>query len=143
LLGFIADPDYGDLSDPLNGRDIVLDKLSPAEAGNQYGKTTIRVKPSQTPLTEDKTQFTNLLEKQVELTEIYSEPTYDELKEALTAYLSPDDEPTNTDTTTTTNGVTATTTPTTNVGATTEETPAAPVAANVEDAFDKLFNEDE
>ena len=24
LLGFIADPDYGDLTDPMNGRDIVI-----------------------------------------------------------------------------------------------------------------------
>ena len=45
LLSIIADPDYGDISDSTTGRDIVVERQTPAEAGNQYGKTTIRVKP--------------------------------------------------------------------------------------------------
>ena len=54
LLSIIADPDYGDISDSTNGRDIVVERQTPAEAGNQYGKTTVRVKPNQTPLAEKK-----------------------------------------------------------------------------------------
>ena len=46
LLGVIADPDYGDITDPTNGRDIGIERQTPAEAGNQYGKTTVRVKPN-------------------------------------------------------------------------------------------------
>ena len=57
------------------------------------------------------------------------EPTYDELKDALSNYLNPSD-----DTTETSEGVTASTTPTTNTGTTTAKT------ENVEDAFDELFN---
>ena len=53
LLGVIADPDYGDITDATNGRDIGIERQTPAEAGNQYGKTTVRVKPNQTPITED------------------------------------------------------------------------------------------
>ena len=42
LLGFMADDDYCDISDPMNGRDIVVEFI-PAE-GAGYPKTTIRIK---------------------------------------------------------------------------------------------------
>ena len=68
---------------------------------------------------------------------MYTEPSYDDLKEALGNYLNPSDEDT-TSTTTTSNGVAASTAPTTNTGtATTTDTPKK---ENVEDAFDELFN---
>jgi len=132
LLSVIADPDYGDITDPINGRDIGIERQTPAEAGNQYGKTTVRVKPNQTPITENKALLKSVFEDQVDLTEIYTEPSYDELKEALATYLNPTEE----DTTETSNGVTATTAPTTNVGQ-----PKAAKTENVEDAFDQLFNQ--
>ena len=131
LLSVIADPDYGDITDPVNGRDIMIERQTPAEAGNQYGKTTVRVKPNQTPITESKEMLEGVFENQPNLTELYTEPSYDELKEALAVYLNPENE----DTTTTSNGVAATTAPTTNTGTTTTAK-----TENVEDAFDSLFN---
>ncbi len=135
LLSIIADPDYGDITDPMNGRDIMVERQTPAEAGNQYGKTTIRVKPNQTALTEDKDQLENLFESQSDITELYTEPTYDELKDALQNFLNPstDDEA---ETSTTSNGVAASTTPTSNTGTTADTAKKE----NVEDAFDQLFN---
>ena len=132
LLGVIADPDYGDITDPTNGRDIGIERQTPAEAGNQYGKTTVRVKPNQTPITEDAEQLQSIFDNQSDLTELYTEPTYDELKEVLQNYLSPSDD--NTETTTTSNGVAASTTPTTGTTTDTKKT------EDVEDAFDQLFN---
>jgi len=137
LLGVIADPDYGDITDPTLGRDIMIERMTPAEAGNQYGKTTVRVKPNQTPITEDKDLLQNIFDNQANLTELYTEPTYDELKEALANYLNPSDED-NTETTTTSNGVAASTAPTSNTGTTTAAT--TDKKENVEDAFDQLFN---
>ena len=133
LLGVIADPDYGDITDATNGRDIMIERQTPAEAGNQYGKTTVRVKPNQTAMTEDATLMESLLESQSDLTELYTEPSYDDLKEVLSNYLNPSDD-NETETTTTSNGVAASTTPTSNTGTTTTKT------ADVEDAFDELFN---
>jgi hypothetical protein len=132
LLSVIADPDYGDITDPVNGRDIGIERQTPAEAGNQYGKTTVRVKPNQTPITDNKTLLESVFENQADLTELYTEPSYDELKEALAVYLNP----TTDDTTETSNGVTATTAPTTNT-----EQPKAAKTEDVEDAFDQLFNQ--
>jgi len=137
LLSVIADPDYGDITDPVNGRDIMIERQTPAEAGNQYGKTTVRVKPNMTPLTDSKKMLEALLNDQSDLTELYTEPSYDELKEALATYLNPESEdvPFDTTTTTTTNGVAATTAPTTNTGTT-----KTAKTDDVEDAFDQLFN---
>ena len=117
LLGFIADP--------ITGRDIVVERQTPAEAGNQYGKTTIRVKPNQLPLTEDKDVLTKMFDSQVDIKEIYTEPTYEELKELLKSYLSPDnnEEPSE-------SSQTSTSTTKTNTSA----------VSDVEDAFDQLFN---
>ena len=133
LLSVIADPDYGDITDPVNGRDIQIERQTPAEAGNQYGKTTVRVKPNMTPITENKTLLEAVFENQPNLTELYTEPSYDDLKEALANYLNPTED--DTDTTTTSNGVAATTAPTTNTGTT-----KTPKTDDVEDAFDQLFN---
>jgi hypothetical protein len=135
LLSVIADPDYGDISDPLTGRDIGIERQTPAEAGNQYGKTTVRVKPNQTPITDDKALLKSVFENQANVTELYTEPSYDDLKEALATYLDPSTE---TDTTTTSNNVAASTTPTTNTGGTTTSTTKK--TDDVEDAFDSLFN---
>ena len=123
LLGFIADPDYGDIADAINGRDIVVERQTPAEAGNQYGKTTIRVKPNQSPITEDSKLLEDIFNSQVNLTEIYNEPTYDELKDALENYLNPSDENDESQ-------------PVSN-----NENKVNSSTKNIEDAFDKLFND--
>ena len=125
LLGIIADPDYGDISDSTTGRDIVVERQTPAEAGNQYGKTTIRVKPNVTALSDDSNILTKLLEEQPELKELYQEPTFDELKSHLSNFLNPSDS--------------------NNVAGETEtksepEMVTTEASSNVEDDFDKLFN---
>ena len=50
ILGYIADPDYGDITHPTEGRDIVVDVVSAEDSGTSYPVTTIRVKPKETPL---------------------------------------------------------------------------------------------
>ena len=126
LLGVIADPDYGDITDATNGRDIGIDRQTPAEAGNQYGKTTVRVKPNQTPITDDATLLTSIMDNQSDLVELYNEPTYDELKEVLQNFLNPSDD-------------TGTSAPTNTTEKVAEQT-ATKSTADVSDAFDNLFN---
>ena len=120
LLAIIADPDYGDISDVMTGRDIVVERQTAAEAGNQYGKTTIRVKPNQTALVEDANLSDNLLKNQPNIIELYTEPSFDELKGHLQNFLNPSaaaEEPTSE-----------------------PEMVSTQASSNVEDDFDKLFN---
>ena len=92
ILGYIADPDYGDITDPTSGRDITIEYTSAEDAGTSYPVTTIRVKPNVTPLSEDSSALQNFLENQSEITEIYQELSYDELKAVLEGWLNPSAE---------------------------------------------------
>ena len=89
ILGYIADPDYGDISDPMSGRDIVLEVTSAEESNASYPTTTIRVKPATTKLHEDPAVVKELLDNQKEITDLYSELSYAELKTILENWLNP------------------------------------------------------
>ena len=91
LLSIIADPDYGDITDSMNGRDITVEFKTAEEMGASFPKTNIRVKPNQIPITEDATLLENLMDNQKDITEIYQEQTYDELTEVLNNWLNPED----------------------------------------------------
>ena len=88
LLSVIADPDYGDITDPVNGRDIVVEFKTSEETGRAFPMTTIRVKPNQTPLTENADVMKTVKETQKPITDIYSELEYDDLQKALEGWLS-------------------------------------------------------
>lgn len=132
LLSIISDPDYGDITDLMNGRDIDVE-FTPAEAPGAYPKTSIRVKPNTSPATEDKAIAEKIM-NQIKITDIFPEPTYEELEKALEEWMNPEDADAdvnqNTDTATT---ETATAT-------TSDEKPAAETHTNVSDAFNDLFN---
>lgn len=92
LLGVIADPDYGDITDPTNGRDITIEFLSAEEAGRSFPKTNIRVKPNTSPVSDNKNIAEGVANNQAEITEIYQELSYDDLKEALEKWVSGESE---------------------------------------------------
>jgi hypothetical protein len=89
ILGYIADPDYGDITDPTEGRDIVVEIVSAEDSGTSYPVTTIRVKPKETPLADTKEQMDKFLNEQKDITELYSELSYAELKSVLESWLNP------------------------------------------------------
>ena len=124
LLSVIADPDYGDITDAVSGRDVSVEFITAEESGASFPKTSIRVKPNQTPIVEDKAQLENLLENQKDITELYQELSYEELTDVLNTWLNPDDASTDEKTETEVSSVVA-------------------ESAKVEDAsaaFDELFN---
>jgi len=125
LLGVISDPDYGDITDLSGGRDISVE-FTPAEGAGSFPKTAIRVKPNQTPATEDKNIAEKILNDQKEIHSIFKEVSYDDLKAALAVWLDPDASTESNDTT----------------GTSTEV--ASSDTKKVEDvgtAFDELFNQ--
>ena len=90
LLSIIADPDYGDITDPVNGRDVVVEFISAEESGASFPKTNIRVKPNQTPISEEP-DVLELVKSQQDIKEIYQELSYDDLTEVLNEWLNPSD----------------------------------------------------
>lgn len=69
LLGFFA-IDYGDLSDPKTGRDIVVTVKSPEETGRDYAETSIRIKPKETIVTDNQ-EVLDKIKQQSKITELY------------------------------------------------------------------------
>ena len=87
LLSIIADPDYGDITDSVSGRDIAVEFKTAEETGASFPSTSIRVKPNQTPITEDASLLESLTENQKNITDIYQEQSYEDLTQALNDYL--------------------------------------------------------
>ena len=87
LLSIVSDPDYGDITDLMSGRDIDVE-FTPAEGGG-YPKTAIRVKPNTSAATDDKAIAEKIM-NQPEITDIFPEPTYEELENALKEWMNPE-----------------------------------------------------
>ena len=93
LLSIIADPDYGDITDPVNGRDVVVEFISAEESGASFPKTNIRVKPNQTPISDEPSVLEKVKTSQKDITEIYQEQSYEDLTNVLNEWLNPSEEP--------------------------------------------------
>ena len=125
LLSFISDPDYGDITDLSSGRDIAVE-FTPSEGQGSFPKTSIRVKPNQTPATEDKNIAEKIVNDQKDIYSIFKEVPYEDLKDALAKWLDPEASTESSDT-----------------SGTSTEPAAASDTKKVEDvgaAFDELFN---
>jgi hypothetical protein len=90
LLSYIADPDYGDITDPKAGRDIVVEHFPVEKSDTNFAKTTVKVKPNQTPVVADVELAKKLLNEQPDIFALYKEPSYEELRVVLEQYLDPD-----------------------------------------------------
>ena len=124
LIAIIDDPDYGDITDPVNGRDVTVEFHTAEETGKNFPSTTIRVKPNITIVSEDPTVLESIKNTQVKITDVYREKSYDELEDILQEYLNPGDE-SNSDAT----KATADTT-----------TKTSTLVSDTKDAFDELFD---
>ena len=91
LLGFIADPDYGDITDLNTGRDVTVTYTKGVE-GKTFPTTGIRVKPNASKATTSKKVYELITTGQTDIFDIFTKPTYDELKSALQKWLTPEDE---------------------------------------------------
>ena len=130
LLSIIADPDYGDITDAVSGRDVAVEFKTAEETGKSFPSTSIRVKPNQTPITEDASVLETIKDSQKNITEIYQERSYDELTQALNDYLNGGTEENGSETKSKDTGTTKKVT----------VEPSTYDSQKTSDAFDDLFN---
>lgn len=88
ILKIMNDDDYGSIEDVNTGTDLVVDYQTPAEVGNDFGKTSIRPKRKSSILTDDEELLKRLLEDQNNIQESYEEKTAEELTQILETYLN-------------------------------------------------------
>jgi|GEM_PF-2355830 hypothetical protein len=81
----------GDYTDIEAGRDIAVTFKTKEETGNDYGKVSVDVKFTTSPLSEDKEVVAKSLKEQPSLIEMYPYNTADELTEVLRKWLFPED----------------------------------------------------
>jgi hypothetical protein len=127
LLGFFADPDYGDLTDPVNGRDVTVEFKTAAEVGKSYPETSIRVKPNTTPISEDK-NILELAKDQIDLSTMFKRVSYDEMEKMLQQWLE-------------TGKVEEGEEQAADVSVSSTPAQTTSKASNVKEAFDDLFND--
>ena len=89
LLSYISDPEYGDITDPMNGRDIKVEFTPADKSPTTFPQTAIKISPKQTALTADKDLFKKLMEIQPDLFDAYKRLSYNDLKVILDKFLSP------------------------------------------------------
>ena len=133
LLGIAEDEDIGDYTDIMEGRDLTVDTVGPEVTGTKFNKSSIRIKPKTSPLTEDNEVIKKWISEQPDVLSLYKKYEFDEMKTMLMEWLEPSED----------NGE-----ETTEEVAETpvQETPKANYTLNTkkkgfdEDEFDELFN---
>jgi hypothetical protein len=89
LLSIAEDEDIGDYTSITNGHDFTVDTVGPEVTGTKFNKSSVRVKPKVTAITEDKALLERVLNEQPDVLSIYPKKTYEEVKELLQDFLSP------------------------------------------------------
>lgn len=79
ILNTIADPDYGDVIHPIEGRDATIIKIAEGE----YGKIVIKFKPKTSPIADSEKEIERIVASCMNFDEVYPKKTYDELTEGL------------------------------------------------------------
>ena len=90
FLNMAADEEIGDFTDIMSGRDIKLTTVGPEVTGTPYNKTSIGPSMKTSPLSEDESLVKTLLEEQADPKKVFKPLSYDEMKQALQEWLSPE-----------------------------------------------------
>ena len=85
LLALAEDEDVGDYTDVINGWDLVVEMRQ----GNPYPETSVRIKPKQTPLSDNNDLVESWLKEQPNPMEVHRELDYEFIKKQLQNYLNP------------------------------------------------------
>lgn len=85
ILRIMLDEDYGDITDPLEGRDIKVTLSKPP--GNQWFQTDVMPTGKDSPLSTKKSEMKEWLDNMPDLDEIYTKKSYDEIKKIVTDWL--------------------------------------------------------
>lgn len=91
LLSLADDPDIGDYTDPIQGRDITIETTGPETNGTSFNQSKVRVRTKTTPLSESAVEVQKWLTTQPDVFSIFKKYSYDEMKESLLSWLNPED----------------------------------------------------
>tara|TARA_A100001391_G_C4968198_1_gene251911 strand:- start:25 stop:786 length:762 start_codon:yes stop_codon:yes gene_type:complete len=90
LLGLMLDEDYGDITDPLDGRDINV--ICSKNPGQQWAMTEVTPRGRQTKLSSDTKQAKEWMQNLPDVSNIFQLKSYDELSKIVNDWLAGDEE---------------------------------------------------
>jgi len=88
LLNVMLDEDYGDITDPREGRDVKVVCTKPP--GRMWATTEVRPRGKQSPLNEDTQQMKDWISSIPDLDDMYTLKTYEELEKIVNDWLNGD-----------------------------------------------------
>jgi len=91
FLNMAADEEIGDFTDIISGRDIKLTTVGPEVTGTPYNKTSIGPSLKTSALADSEDTVQSLLDNQADPMKVFKPLSYDEIKETLQEWLSPED----------------------------------------------------
>jgi len=91
LLALAVDDEIGDYTDVASGRDLTVETVGPESTGTPYNKSSVRVRLTTSPLSEDSTKVEEWLKTQPNPEELFKRYSFDEMKSALEKWLAPED----------------------------------------------------
>ena len=89
LLNIMLDEDYGDITDPTDGRDVKV--ICTKAPGRMWATTEVRPRGKSSPLSSDKDTTKQWLTSLPDLDELYTCKTYEELEKIVNDWLNGDD----------------------------------------------------
>ena len=90
ILNFMLDEDYGDITDPFEGRDVRVNCFK--TPGKMWATTEVRLRGKVTPLSEDDKKAKNWMDNIPNLDDMFELKSYEELENIVNAWLEGSDE---------------------------------------------------
>jgi hypothetical protein len=97
LLNYMLDEDYGDITDPNEGRDVRI--TCTKTPGKMWATTDVRPRGKDSPLSEDASKAKNWLDNIPDVNDIFELKSYEELERIVNEWLNGDEEDDNKETT--------------------------------------------
>ena len=97
LLNYMLDEDYGDITDPHEGRDVRV--TCTKTPGKMWATTDVRPRGKDSPLSEDTSKAKGWLDNIPDVNDLFELKSYEELENIINAWLNGDDEQSDTGTT--------------------------------------------
>lgn len=90
LLNYMLDEDYGDITDPHEGRDVRVNCQK--NPGQQWATTDVRPRGKDSPLSEDSSKSKQWLDNIPDVNDLFELKSYEELERIINEWLNDDDE---------------------------------------------------
>ena len=90
LLNYMLDEDYGDITDPTEGRDVRI--TCTKTPGKMWATTDVRPRGKDSPLSEDKSKAKKWLDNIPDVNDMFELKSYEELERIINEWLSGDEE---------------------------------------------------